>query len=178
MRIQFDSGPSGAGSNFRAPTEIITARTITELVPALERLEAARRDGFWLTGYASYELGYLFEPRLTTRLPVQRRLPLLRFGAYAHPHQTALAGQTKRAGKRARGSGCAEISSFTPLWDRAAYNDAFRVVRGYIAAGDIYQANLTFPLKATTNTCSESLKAALQPVQHGALVLQGGLPDI
>ena len=51
-------------------------------------------------------------------------------------------------------------------------------MRGYIAAGDIYQANLTFPLKATTNTCSESLKAALQPVQHGALVLQGGLPDI
>ena len=105
-------------------------------------------------------------------------IPLLRFGAYAYPHQTALAGQTKRAGKRARSPGGAEISRFTPLWDQAAYNDAFRVVRGYIAAGDIYQANLTFPLKATTNTCSESLKAALQPVQHGALVLQGGLPDI
>ena len=54
-------------------------------------------------------------------------------------------------------------------------------MRGYIAAGDIYQANLTFPLTATTNTCSESLYAALavvQPVQHGALVLQDGLPDI
>ena len=34
---------------------------------------------------------------------------------------------------------------------------------------------------ATTNTCYESLYAALavvQPVQHGALVLQDGLPDI
>ena len=43
MRIKFDSGPSGAGSDFRAPTEIITAQTITELVPALEQLEAAQR---------------------------------------------------------------------------------------------------------------------------------------
>ena len=82
MRIQFDSGTSGAGSEFRAPTEIITARTIIELIPALERLEAAQRDDFWLAGYASYELSYLLEPRLGTRLPVQRRLPLLRFGAY------------------------------------------------------------------------------------------------
>ena len=54
-------------------------------------------------------------------------------------------------------------------------------MHGYIAAGGIYQISLTFPLTATANTCSESLYAALaemQPVRHGALVLQDGLPNI
>ena len=169
MRIRFDSGPSGVGSDFCVPTEIISAQTTTELSPALARLDKARRDGFWLAGYTSYELGYLLEPRLLPRLPTQRRLPLLRFGVYGPPRQTALA------------TGTAQLSQFTPLWDRAAYETAFAVVHSFIAAGDIYQANLTFPLQATTDSCSQSLYAALaavQPVQYGALILQDGLPDI
>ena len=86
------------------------------------------------------------------RLRTQRRLPLLRFGGYGPPRQTALA------------TGAAQLRQFTSLWDRAAYQAAFAVVHGFIATGDIYQANLTFPLQATTDSCSQSLYAALAAV--------------
>jgi hypothetical protein len=46
MRIRFDSVPSGVGSDFRVPPEIICAQTTTELSLALARLDKARRDGF------------------------------------------------------------------------------------------------------------------------------------
>ena len=108
MRIRLNSGPSGIGSDFHAPTEIISAQTTAELSPALARLDKARHDGFWLAGYSSYELGYLFEPGLLPRLPAQRRLPLLQFGVYDQPRQTA------------RATGTAELSQFTPLWAPAA----------------------------------------------------------
>ena len=68
------------------------------------------------------------------RLPTQRRLPLLRFGVNGPPRQTALA------------TGNAQLSQFMPLWNRAAYEAAVAVMHGFIATGDIYQANLTFPL--------------------------------
>jgi len=108
MRIRLDSGPSEIGSDFHAPTEIISAQTTAELSPALARLDKALHDGFWLAGYTSYELGYLFEPGLLPRLPAQRRLPLLQFGVYDQPRQTALA------------TGTAELSQFTPLRAPAA----------------------------------------------------------
>ena len=103
------------------------------------------------------------------RLPTQRRLPLLRFGVNGPLRQTALA------------TGTAQLIQFTPLWDRAAYEAAVAVVHDFIATGDIYQANLTFPLQATTDSYSQSLyaaTAAVQPVQYGPLILQDGLPDI
>jgi para-aminobenzoate synthetase component 1 len=88
MRIRFDEGPVALGSDFQTPTEIITVTTMAELAPAFARLEAGQRAGHWLAGYASYELGYLFEPRLRARLPTSRRLPLLQFGLYGPPQQT------------------------------------------------------------------------------------------
>ena len=67
MRIRFDEGSVAFGSDFQTPTQIITVTTLAELAPAFARLEAAQRSGHWLAGYASYELGYLFEPRLRAR---------------------------------------------------------------------------------------------------------------
>ena len=101
------------------------------------------------------------------RLPTQRRLPLLRFGVNGPLRQTALA------------TGTAQLIQFTPLWDRAAYEAAVAVVHDFITTGDIYQTNL-ISSAATTDSCSQSLYAALaavQPVQYGALILQDGLPD-
>ena len=69
------------------------------------------------------------------RLPTQRCLPLLRFGVNGPLRQTALA------------TGTAQLIQFTPLWHRAAYEAAVAVVHDFIATGDIYQANLTFPLR-------------------------------
>ncbi|SDE84338.1 aminodeoxychorismate synthase component I [Limimaricola pyoseonensis] len=170
MRIGFDTGPSGRGAQFVAPERLIEAWRPEGVVPALMALEAARAEGAWLAGYASYELGYALERRLAPLLPETRRLPLLRFGVYP-------AGPADWSPE----PGPASLGDFAPRWTQAEHAAALARVRGYIGAGDIYQANLTFPLDAECTGRPEALFAALsrgQPVGHGALVEQEGLPAL
>ena len=146
------------------------AETPADVPAALADLDAARRAGAWLAGFASYELGYALEPRLAPLMPAKRRLPLLSFGVYPKP-QTA----------RPLRSGPAALHGFAPRWDQAHYEQAFDKVHQAICAGDIYQANLTFPVDMVAEGGAEVLYAALgavQPVRHGALLRGTGLPDI
>lgn len=169
MQIRFDQGPLGAGTYFDAPEALIVAHDIDQVADAFSQMDAARANGKWLAGYATYELGYALEPRLLARMPEDRRLPLLCFGIYDKP------------GLKALSHGVAALSDPKPRWDEARYQQAFDQVNTYIGAGDIYQANLTFPMDADYEGSSEALYAALstrQPVGQGAMVLQDGLPDL
>lgn len=169
MQIRFDQGPLGAGTWFDGPETLILAHEPDDIAIAFAQMDAARDAGKWLAGYATYELGYALEPRLLDRMPQKRRLPLICFGVYDAP------------GLKALSHGPATLSDPKPRWDGARYQAAFDQVNGYIGAGDIYQANLTFPMDAEYEGHPEALYAALstrQPVGQGALVLQDGLPDL
>ena len=169
MQIRFDQGPLGAGTFFDAPDDLIVAHEVDQVAEAFARMDAARASGKWLAGYATYELGYALEPRLLARMPEDRRLPLLCFGVYDAPALRALS------------HGAARLSDPKPRWDEARCQQAFDQVNAYIGAGDIYQANLTFPMDTDYDGSSEALYAALstrQPVGQGAMVLQDGLPDL
>lgn len=169
MKIRFDQGPLGAGTCFDAASEMIVAEEAEDVPTALDALQCARDAGKWIAGYASYELGYALEERLLPLIPEARRLPLLCFGIYDAPRIAPLR------------HGSTMLTEPCPLWDEARYGAAFEKVNTYIGAGDIYQANLTFPMEALYSGSSEALYAALtarQAVGHGALVLQDGLPDI
>ncbi|MEY8829840.1 aminodeoxychorismate synthase component I [Sedimentitalea sp. XS_ASV28] len=169
MDIRFDQGPQGPGDWFRDPVRLIRADRPGEVDAALSDLDAAQAQGHWLAGYCSYELGYALEPRLAALMPRDRRLPLLAIGVYGAPGQGAL--------KR----GPAGFDTFRPSWDRERYRQAFDRVHALIRAGDIYQANLTFPMRAVAHGGAQELYAALmerQPVGYGALVEQDGLPDL
>ena len=136
---------------------------------ALTRLDRARADGLWLAGYASYELGYALESRLLPLMPQGRRLPLLRFGCYA--------GSGTSAPVQPDGA----LRGLQPRWDAGRYAQAFQAVHDYIGAGDIYQANLTFPIEAQAQGTASGLYAALatrQSVGHGVLVEQQGGPAL
>ncbi|MCG3267829.1 aminodeoxychorismate synthase component I [Yoonia sp. I 8.24] len=168
MRLQFDHGPDGAGVFDRAK-RIIAADSITEVTGALTAVEQALAQGYWVAGYASYELGYVLEPRLHDFMPRDRRLPLIRFGVYDAPITAEIA------------AGPANIGALDAIWDHADYQRAFAQVHDLIGAGDIYQANLTFPLETEVTGDVQAIYAALmraQPVGHGVLVTQDGLPDL
>lgn len=169
LRIRFDQGPAGPGTSFDRPVRVIRADTAEEVPQAMAALDQARAEGAWLAGYASYELGYALEPCLLDRMPAGRRLPLLCFGVYDRPSLCEL--------PPADGG----VTAFQPRWDEPRYSRAFRQVHDAIGAGDIYQANLTFPIDLTVTGDSAAFYAALsagQPVGHGALVQQDGLPDL
>lgn len=171
LEIRFDHGPEGQGACvFAAPTRMIVANTAQEVPEALAALDDMRARGAWLAGYASYELGYALEPRLANMMPTHRRLPLMAFGVYDAPIP---APELKTPVDR--------LPVLRPEWDAARYRAAFNAVHALIGAGDIYQANLTFPLEGDAPGDPAAIYAALaaaQPVRFGALIRQTGLPSI
>lgn len=170
MKIRFDHGPEARAAVFAEPERLIVANTSEDVTRVFAEMDAARADGKWLAGYASYELGYALEERLLPRMPEDRKLPLICFGVFDAPTNAAPL-PTQPAG----------LSGFTPRWSEDRYQKAFDQVRAYIGSGDIYQANLTFPIDAQLHGDGEALYAALaarQPVGHGVLVEQDGLPAI
>ncbi len=162
-QITFDRGPLGSGSHFAAPVRLIRADTPQDVPAAFAAMQQAQDDGLWLAGYASYELGYLFSSKLVDLMPPDRALPLMQFGAFAAP--VAPVGPPDISP--------AHLTDLAPLWDEVRYGQAFRKVHDYICAGDIYQANLTFPLSATLHGTTAGLFHRLQQrqtVRYGAYV--------
>ena len=166
MRIGFDSGPGGRGAIFSRPQRLIEAWQPGGVPLALAAIDAARAEGAWVAGYASYELGYALERRLTPAMPAPRRLPLLRFGVF----ETEPEPWSPRVGP-------ASLGALVPRWTATEHAAALERVRAYIAAGDIYQANLTFGMEGRFTGTPEALYARLrqrQSVAHGAFVDLGG----
>ena len=125
MLVILDDGPRRV---FRAPLGLITAVRAEEAPAALVAVEAALAQGRHVAGWLGYELGYALEPRLG-----ERAGPLLRLGVFDVPVADAPVVQ-----------GRAYAGPLRPEWDGAAYAARFARVKDYIAAGDIYQANLSF----------------------------------
>ncbi|RVT95118.1 aminodeoxychorismate synthase component I [Sphingomonas crocodyli] len=133
-----DARPGSDGARlFADPCEIIRADTPEEVAPALARLRAAQAEELHAAGYMAFEAGHALEPRLA---PLARPGKLLWFGLFGAPrHMSAdeLAAQLPDPASAWAGAP-------KPLIDRHEYAAAFDKVQAYIAAGDIYQANLTY----------------------------------
>ncbi len=167
--ILLDHGPGGAPAMFREPTETVAAWAPDEVAPALRRLDAARGAGAFVAGWAAFEAAAAFEPRLA-RLK-RGPGPLLAFGAFDRPE----------APPHLPPPGPARLSAPTPLLTRAAYDEAIARVLAFIAAGDCYQVNLTFPLAARLDGAPLDLWRTLRaagPVGHGAFVDLGVGPTL
>lgn len=161
--ILLEHGPGGRPVLFDGADELVICTQPGDVAPSLRWLEGARADGAWIAGYISYEAGYALEPRLAPLIPAGREGPLLAFGIYDRARDPA--GVLAQPGR-------VRLSPFVPRITRAEYGDAFRRAKAYIAAGDCYQVNLTFPLDAQLEEGSAAdLYAALaarHPVGFGA----------
>ena len=173
--ILLEDGPGGQAAVFDQPLETLVVWHPQDLGAALTRLDRARAQGHFIAGYLSYEAGYALEPALAHLMPQDRATPLLVFGIYPGPLYagSAMAQATADAPQ-------VSLTAPEPLVDRAAYGAAFRRVKDLIAAGDCYQINLTFPMRARLETGTPlGLYAALrarQPVRHGAFADLGAGP--
>ncbi len=132
-------GPEGRNLLFAQPREVLIAHDAAGAWSALRRLADAGRDGLWAAGYLAYELGFLFEERLTPLLPDRSATPLLWFGLYDAPQRPSAAeiSGLLDAAPQGRATGLA------PALGLEAYRQAFDRVAQLIAAGDTYQVNLT-----------------------------------
>jgi len=136
-RLILEDGPQGRPATFSAPLATIRADVPQQVAPALGAIAAAQAAGHYVAGYFSYELGYALEPKLAPLLPPGRALPLMWFGVFA-------GYDVPQADLSARLAGRAYAGPLAHEWDEAAYGVRFKRVRDLIAAGDFYQANLSF----------------------------------
>ncbi len=128
---------------FSEPLEIISASTPEEVPAAMERLEAAGKQGLHAAGFFAYELGYVLEPKIRDLLPEGRNVPLLWFGLYHAPREMT-EGEVDHWLSTHTRSGSYQFTSVTTAWNQAEYEARFSAVQDKIRAGDIYQLNLTF----------------------------------
>src|SRR5690606_14524680 len=151
---------------------VVTAFDQVGARQALAEIEAALDAGLWAAGFFSYELGYGFEERLKHRLSGTSAVPLGYMGLFDAPAR--LTAHEVDAMLAAAADG--QAADVAPLQDFADYEKAFDAAKALIAAGDIYQVNLT--LKAQFALEGDALGlyrrlAESQKVAYGAYIDTG-----
>ncbi len=174
-----DARPGGASPArlYQAPREVVVARRVEDVLPALERIEALRRDGAELAGYLAYEAGLALEPRLAPLAPQRSGAagPLVWFGAFENYRELAPAEVPAWLAEQS-GPGPAAVGPLDPQLSPGGYAKAFTALQGAIAAGDIYQANLTFRLAGSYRGDPLALYAAARPAAgagYGGVLFDG-----
>jgi len=172
------AGSGGPGHSLlcEAPERVVTAYEPGEVDGALAAITEGLGQGLHAAGFFAYELGYCLEPKLHALLPQDRRQPLIWMGLFREPRR--LDEAATRAWLDAHGAlERSTISGLRLSWTREQYTRTFAEVQDYIAAGDVYQINLTLKYLFDFAGDPVALYAALrrkQRVEYGALI---GTPD-
>lgn len=152
-----DARAGGAPARlYRDPVEIVAADDASDVPGALERLRAARARGLHAAGYMSY--GASGAPLWFGLFRDYVEIPSAEVPLWLPDPAGAWAGAPE------------------PRIAPADYAAAFARVADYIAAGDIYQANLTFPATVRYAGGEAALYALLRARSRagcGALVATG-----
>ena len=123
--------------SFSRPHRVITTGKTDEVLDCLREVEGlVVRQGWAAAGFLAYEAAPAFDPALKVRS--ERSFPLLHFGLYPPPTPFLLPEPI--------------LPPPTLAWqstvEEAAYRQAIARVRQYIAAGDTYQVNYSYRLRA------------------------------
>jgi para-aminobenzoate synthetase / 4-amino-4-deoxychorismate lyase len=143
-----DASPARYYAN---PVACVSAAHPDDVGALLESLRAGRARGLHMAGFLAYD----------ALAPVGAAADglLAWFGLFETYQELAPDAVTSLLPDPAG----AWLSGLRPGISRREYGDAFATVQNYIAAGDIYQANLTFPLSADYAGHPLALYAALRP---------------
>lgn len=129
----------GCWWRFSRPAHIVVAHRAEDVVDAVAEVVRLVEDtGLHAVGYLAYEAaaGY----GLAVNTTVDGAPPLVWFGLFEQREAIELPTQTTSAAYR--------IGSWKPSLDFAAYDERVARIKDAIAAGNTYQANFTFHLRA------------------------------
>jgi para-aminobenzoate synthetase/4-amino-4-deoxychorismate lyase len=122
---------------FEKPVAVLEAREPGGVLSMLREADSALAASRFVAGYLAYEAAAAFG--LATRRPDPDGPPLLWLGVFEARREVE--------GPRAE-AGPPPAVSFEPVLDAAGYAARIASVQERIVAGDTYQVNLTFPLRA------------------------------
>ena len=171
----------GAGSAdallYEAPRAIFAAHRPNEVEAVLAAARTAQAaQGGSLAGYLAYEAGLALEPRLAAQAAARSGAagPLVWLGLFDAP--TAIPAAEVPAWLAAHAAGSARIGPLEPQLSPGGYAAAFAALREAIMAGDIYQANLTYPLAGSYRGDPLALYASLRGAAaagYGGVIFDG-----
>ena len=159
------------------PSDIFVARRADEVADILEQADAARREsGATLAGYIAYEAGLALEPRLAPLAQSRTGAdgPLVWLGLFDDAQEIAANAVPQWLADNADGE--ASLGPLTPQLSTGGYTSNFAKLQDAIQAGDIYQANLTYPLAGSYRGDPIALYASLRPAAqagYGGLIFDG-----
>ncbi|NQX93683.1 MAG: aminodeoxychorismate synthase component I [Erythrobacter sp.] len=163
---------------YRDPVEVFAAYRPGDVKEALEKAEAARAEGRGeLAGYIAYEAGLALEPKLADLANARSGAagPLVWLGLFEGEPER-LASEDVPQWLRAQSEGTASLGPLEPQLSPGGYEAAFETLREAIHAGDIYQANLTYPLSGSYRGDPVALYAQLRAsakAGYGGLIFDG-----
>jgi para-aminobenzoate synthetase / 4-amino-4-deoxychorismate lyase len=153
-RVRFDTAGAPAFA-IRGHREVLVANAPSEIAPLLGRVEDEAAAGRHAAGFVSYEAAAACDRALRTHPPLPG-LPLAWF----------VVGEERAEVGPPRDGGGYEMGAWEPALEEAEHARRVARVRELIAAGDTYQVNLTFPLRAPFRGDPLALYADLLGRQH------------
>lgn len=157
MRAILRDAKSGEWRLFERPRELVVARHVDEVIPALQKIEAECAKGAYAAGFIAYEAAPAFDLALRTR--TDGKFPLLWFGLYGdfkHLPQDTIKGSTEIPETW--------TASITP----ERYERVFNRLQELIQAGQTYQVNFTYRLRARVSSNPWALFQHLVSAQEPA----------
>ena len=135
--VLFESHRRGASFRFCDLRDIICVSHPKDVGPALDRIERAVHSGLHAAGFLSYEAASGLDPVLKTHKPGD--FPLMWFGLFRRREHIPV-GMSN--------GGHYDLGPWRPSVSRADYDTALNRIRDLIIAGDTYQVNYSFRLRA------------------------------
>ncbi|MBO0962915.1 aminodeoxychorismate synthase component I [Neobacillus sp. MM2021_6] len=120
---------------FQDPIRLITAHTITEVIPCLQLVEEAIKNGFYAAGFLSYESAPAFDSSYIVNRG--NKMPLLWFGIFREPLHQSLTSTSPYS-----------LSQWESSVDRDEYDQSILTIKNKIESGDTYQTNYTIRLNS------------------------------
>ena len=161
-RIFLRDAHSGQWLNFSRPQQIVCTHKVEEVVDCLREIEfLVETRGWAAAGFVAYEAAPAFDAALRVR--EDTRFPLLWFGLYLPPQPVDLPEPVPSL----------PDLPWSPTVNWGEYADSIGRIHDYIGAGDTYQVNYTYRLRAPFRGDAWSLftqmAAAHQPEFGGFL---------
>ena len=163
---------------YRAPAKIFVAYHPDDVEQALAKADAARAAGDGqLAGYIAYEAGLSLEPKLAQLAQPRTGAtgPLVWLGLFDEAPERISADKVPDW-LAAQAQGEAKLGPLEPQLSPGGYEAAFETLRKAIHAGDIYQANLTYPLAGSYRGDPIALYAQLRAsakAGYGGMIFDG-----
>lgn len=131
------STTGGWHGRFIRPVALRQADRLADVLPIIEWAEQTARQGRWVALLLSYEAAPAFDPALTTHEPGP--FPLAWAACFDSPDPLP----------EIPGHAPVQIGAWQPQIGRDEYESGIRRIKDYIACGDTYQVNYTFPLRCS-----------------------------